>query len=641
MKYNVSKQTQKKSYFPGTVPCSTTLNFFQPVPVFSHEVVPGSTFHISMRQFCRTSVLNLPTWGDYKILTKSVFVPYGDVFKAWDSFLSGTKYFGQTAFVPTAVPSVLNEYLLDSLVNCMGWNSESSLSNIVFYDENGELLNPTPTELSVLATAVTEQFNIGVNWSNNQDVTVANSSWKRYTRDIYLGTLVAGGSVSRFANSSVYIAFSEQAKMLHKILVGLGYNLGSQSVHCSALPLMCYCKAVYDLFSPNRTDSTQDPYESTALYGIVYRCMGSDAVTLTEAEVQSLFQMLLSNTYYVNNDFQSLFRKNVAVTQSETLNLPYMPNNGTGANMDLSVSSSLSEDQTSFSTMPVVTSDRLKAIFRIGSLVKANTLIGGKLREFIRSRFGSSLSDPHELFEISSTLMDLNISDIFSTASTDQSVLGEYGGRALGDSKGTIKFSSDKFGMFFVISVALQNRYYADTVNPACLRSSKNDFYNPSFDSLGYEIAPYSYFKSYFDQLTSTGASSFAYIPRYSSYKFFKPVVSGDFSRYGIKESILGFVGNSYKDIQKELPMVYTMEVNKPAFYPSLYNTNHIFYESEQVNVRVLSGTIYSPDAIYGAIADPLILHTYLKIDMHAPMIGRSDVFETNDGDNPSITVES
>lgn len=654
MKFNVSKQTQKKNYFPGIVPCSTTLNFFEPVPVFVHECIPGSSFHVSMRNYVRTSVLNLPTYGDYKVLTKSVFVPFGDVYRPWDAFMSGTRYHGTTSFVPTKVPTLNPALVLDALVNSAGFSGTPNIGVISFYDTHDSYIQMTESELTPVSSAVSSYFKIGGSWVNSSGVTDAyGSRFRPQGKDFYLGKLAPDSFptgtpeliVNKYTGMDVYISFSEQAKVIHRVLVALSIPLTNDSTLHSALPLLCYTKAVFDLFSPERTDSEAIPFESTSLYGIVYKCMGADAYTLTSQDIQDLFVMILDNTYYINNDFQSLFRRNIAMSQTESVSLRFVNSNGPSGSSTFSQSgnASYSENQTDFSSPHTnVTSDRLKAIFRIGELIKQNTLIGGKIREFMRTRFGASMSDPHELFEINSFLTDINISDIFATSSSsgeDGSVLGEYGGRALGRGNSSFSFSTDKAGMFFVISVALQNRHYYHGSNPSIHRIFKNDFFNPVFDSLGYSIAPFSFFYQSLDELTTGQDSSFAYIPRYSDYKFFKPVVNGDFTRYGVKDSIMGFIGNAYPSMNRNTRFSYTMELNKPAFYPGFYNTNHIFYDSENQFIQGTStGAVVS--TYYPCIDDPLILHTMLQIDMHAPMIGRDDVFETNSGDSPTQKVE-
>ena len=104
MKINIQKQSQRKSTFRGTIPCSTTLNFGQSTPIFCKELIPNTQITIDLKNFVRTAVLSLPTFGDYKLLTHAVFVPYSSLYKPFDSFLSKTKYNVGTPYLPTQVP---------------------------------------------------------------------------------------------------------------------------------------------------------------------------------------------------------------------------------------------------------------------------------------------------------------------------------------------------------------------------------------------------------------------------------------------------------------------------------------------------------------------------------------------------------
>lgn len=333
--------------------------------------------------------------------------------------------------------------------------------------------------------------------------------------------------------------------------------------------------------------------------------------------------MLLDNTYYINDDFIALHSLNTATTQTESLDLPV-----NSSNTITQKSTSSTDDSQSTLATGTTTSDRLKSIFRLGSLIKANTQIAGRLKEFMRSRFGSSVGDDHDTIVIKSLLTDIDISDIFATASTTgdvSSVLGEYGGRAIGKGDGVIKFESNCFGIFMILCTIIQRRNYFCGINPDLLHKKTNDFYNPSFDSLGFSLSSKDMFNGGRNLLINHGNSSFGYKPRYLEYKFFHPVVAGDFNRPSQRNTLDAFIGSAYPN-DKSSP-VYSKELNKPAFHYNLYNYNNIFYEHET------GETNYDVAGIYHAISDPFIIHSLLNITMHAPMLSIGDSFETNEGD--------
>lgn len=611
MKINIQRQSQKKSTFKATVPCSTTLNFGQSTPIFCKELIPNTQITINLKNFVRTAVLSLPTFGDYKLLTHAVFVPYSSLYKPFDSFLSKTKYNVGTAYVPTQIPVVKAQTLISALYQKTPYNDQKYTCFII-KEYNGQIALATKSDVEYINTTFGTTFMTSV-------PSVVEPGFILH-KDFYIGEGNVGGNITKF-----YISFTEQIKYLMRILNGLGYAF-SKDDYLSALPLMAITKSMFDLFSPQQTDTDNTPFESTYLYTLIMsKLIGGNGYQFTITDVWELYKMLLDNTYYINDDFIAMHSLNTAITQTESINLPI---NSNSSHIQSSVDAN-SELQTNFTNSINITSDRLKSIFRIGSLIKANTQIAGRLKEFLRSRFGSSVGDNHDTIVIKSMMTDIDISDIFATATTSgetASVLGEYGGRAIGKGDGIIKFESNCFGYFMVIATIIQRRNYFSGINPDLYHKQVNDFYNPAFDSLGYSLSSKSIFNGGRNSLSLKGTSSFGYKPRYLEYKFFKPVVAGDFNRNSQRNTLDAFIGSAYPNSLAE--PVYSKELNKPAFRYSLYNYNHIFYEQEPPYYSV-EGTSF----FYDAISDPFIIHSLLDITMHAPMLSIGDSFETNEGD--------
>lgn len=603
MKINIQKQSQRKSTFKATVPCSTTLNFGQSTPIFSKELIPNTQITIDLKNFVRTAVMSLPTFGDYKLLTHAVFVPYSSLYKPFDSFLSKTKYNSGTPYVPTQVPVLSPLTLIDAL-------------------QLGE---------SYAYAHVSVSTDKGVTWSTGSvdDIKYVNNTLglslfvptsmppQTYDRNDFL---LAVSSEKYYA-----LSFSEQAKYLMRILNGLGYSFG-QGIYYSALPLLAICKSMFDIYSPQQTDTENTPFESTYMYKMIMNTMISgNGYVLSKTDIIELYKMLIDNTYYINDDFIAMHSLNSATTQSESLTLSMT--NGSIVQSNLLFNR---ETQTNFTDDADITSDRLKSIFRIGSLIKANTQIAGRLKEFLRSRFGSSVGENHDTIVIKSMLTDIDISDIFATATTSgdtASVLGEYGGRAIGKGDGVIKFESNCFGIFMIICTIIQRRNYFCGVNPDLHHRQVNEFYNPIYDSLGFSLSSKDIFNGGRNVVSSNLNSSFGYKPRYLEYKFFKPVVAGDFNRSSQRNTLDAFIGSAYPN--NDVSPVYSKELNKPAFRYNLYNYNNIFYEHE----TSVDDDVALVDNAYPAISDPFIIHSLLNITMHAPMLSIGDSFETNEGD--------
>lgn len=612
MKINIQKQSQRKSTFKATVPCSTTLNFGQSTPIFTKELVPNTQITIDLKNFVRTAVMSLPTFGDYKLLTHAVFVPYSSLYKPFDSFLSKTKYNVGTPYIPTQIPVVESEILVSSLY--LDDNNTSHSVLMIKESSDGSLSLASTTDITEVNKAVGTTFPTTMNGGSHAAIVVPR-------KDFHLYTYTASDSTQ----TKYYLQFSEQIKYIVRILNGLGYAFG-QDDYMSALPLMAITKSMFDIFSPQQTDTENRPFESTYLYTLIMsKLIGGNGYVFTKTDVQELYKMLLDNTYYINDDFIALHSLNTATTQTEELTLP-LSNTST---ITQTTKSSNQEIQSNFEDSVGLTSDRLKSIFRIGSLIKANTQIAGRIKEFLRSRFGSSVGDNHDTIVVKTIMTDIDVSDIFATASTSgdvSSVLGEYGGRALGKGEGIIKFDTNCFGIFMIFATIIQRRNYFCGANPDIYHKKVNDFYNPVFDSLGYSLSPKSIFNGGRNTLIAGNTGSFGYKPRYLEYKFFHPIVAGDFNRYSQRNTLDAFIGSAYPN-NFEQP-IYSKELNKPAFKFPLYNYNNIFYEHETKAPLSIFGGVY-----YDAISDPFIIHSLLNISMHAPMLSIGDSFETNEGD--------
>lgn len=623
MKINIKKQSQPKSTFKGLIPCSTTLNFGQSTPIFTKELVPNTQITIDVKNFVRTAVMALPTFGDYKLLTHAVFVPYASLYKPFDSLLSATKYNTGTPYTPTQVPvlqpmTLLSALEVDSYGGCIHLIKQVAQGHVV----------PDSTPWQIVPNTETSQVNsyFQTSFVGNP----ANYSSTHNVPDFLLGSHYDSGT-SKTTNYA--ITFSEQAKYLMRILNGLGYSF-SDTGYLSALPLLAITKSMFDIFSPQQTDTENTPFESTYLYRLIMsKMIGGNGYVMSKDDMIELFKMLLDNTYYINDDFIAMHSLNTATTQTESITLPYGNYNITQNSV-----SNTNELQKDFADDIHLTSDRLKSIFRLGSLIKANTQIAGRLKEFLRSRFGSSVGDNHDSIIVKTFLTDIDVSDIFATASTSgetSSILGEYGGRAIGKGDGLIKFDTNCFGIFMILCTIIQRRHYFSGLNPDLLHRQKDEFYNPIFDSLGYSISPKAILNGgrncAIDNIIST---SFGYKPRYLEYKFFKPIVAGDFNRPSQRNTLDAFIGSAYPN--NTLTPVYSKNINKPAFRTQLYNYNNIFYEHEEV--KVIGDDVNSP--YYTAISDPFIVHTLLNVTMHAPMLSVGDSFETNEDGKNTIQVE-
>ena len=85
----------------------------------------------------------------------------------------------------------------------------------------------------------------------------------------------------------------------------------------------------------------------------------------------------------------------------------------------------------------------------------------------------------------------ITISDVVSTAATDDASLGEYGGRGLQyDSTGTLVFENDEYGYWVTLSTVVPEAGYTQGIDPTLTSLDKFNLYNADFDAVGMELTP-------------------------------------------------------------------------------------------------------------------------------------------------------
>lgn len=619
MKIKIQNNRHQKAHFSGLVPSSTTLNFGEPSITFCKEIIPETKISFNIKNFCRTGVLKLPTFGDYKLLTNVVFVPFSSLFRPFDSLLTKTQFGSKDVnTIPYFIPSDLISVLFqESLV----WSYTTKLESVAY----------TTQKLAELGLPMAEDMII-IGSDSRPTEAISYGSDIRYV----LGENISGTTRT---TSYLHIQLSSRGRAFAKILQGLGYPVNLSSTKVSALPLICYAKAVFDTFSPQQSDTKPIPFKNTTLYGFILQMMSNPTSYKFDIDsIVSIRDFILDNCFYYNDDFISLHNLNQAITPA---NLGIKMANADRTNVLFTNTSTNAESQTPFTENNVMTSDRFTLIQRLGKLIKQNTIIGGKLSKLLNIQYNKSESDSHDSIMVKSYITDLGVSDIFSTVNSQESVLGEYGGRMLGsnDFSCTFENKSNDYGYIFVFSTLYFNRSYFDGSNPDVYHVNRDDFYNSIYDSLGYQISPKSVYSNPFARNSSKPEESFGFRPRYSEYKFFKPIVSGDFISKRYNNNILAFIGNAYKSssfsstelASYSLP-VFSKELNKLADKEFLYNGNHIFY----------SDAIQSDNNKFPKVhADPVVLHALISVNMYAPMLPVSESFETSGAtNNESVNKE-
>lgn len=377
----------------------------------------------------------------------------------------------------------------------------------------------------------------------------------------------------KFENSSgvsggdifVAIRLNDSGKFLRKIFMGLGLNLKPTNTPISLLPIYAYFKSYFETFAPKRFVK----FEQTYFYSFINTLVntGIDAPNLIfSTSVQytkgvswsNIIDDLLSCYYTKDTDYYSAQIVGLINEYGGTVSQKYIGEsytlddtfsttvttvdsidggNGFQANVNLSGENS--------SSALLHTQAQQNILSRLTQLLNRRSVLGGKIAEFLKSTFGISTQAIEQYNGyIGSSSLDVNFSDVFSTAETSEGSLGEYAGKALAFGNGdTFKFETKIHTIVVAFSVIIPRTQYVQGTHPYLTHSKADDFYNPMFDGLTLLPTRKSTFYSgenffAFDD----NNSSFGNIPIYSEYKTKTcGILNGDLSLRSTKSTYDSF----------------------------------------------------------------------------------------------------
>lgn len=469
----------------------TTTDFFRMKPIMVREMVPKDKFTVDVESFVRLSPLAVPTFGRMKLHFKAFFVPCRTIMQGFNEFKARTP----------------------------------------FSTDNGKVM---------LFKVVTVANNTLANWFKTNS-TVAGNGQKPDFLMFQSSTSAPTGFV-----------FSEKARIFYDICLSckMEINFADNDVTpLSAMKLLSFYKAYLDFYFP--TAFVEDERISS-----LFMSTGS---TLSAQDLDLLADNLFAcyETDYFTSVWQNPVGPNVTTGFEDNISLPdatFINENGqTSAYVNridslgnffsgtpyISASRSTSGNPTVQLTN--LTQYALNALRSLTNYMQRNRISGYRPLERFLTRYGVRLSDAetNRSTFIGASDVDVQISDVTSTADTEGAALGDYAGKGVGYG-GSKKFhyETDEFGYFIVIMTLIPHTGYFQGRCRELQHISPLDFFTPEFDNLGVQAVRndelFSCFtnESQYDNSQSTGGRPdgiFGYAPRYSEYKYSTDLVTGDF----------------------------------------------------------------------------------------------------------------
>lgn len=611
---------------------NTSFPFGVVQPLMCQPMLADSSISVSYRQLLRLAPMPVPTFGRVSLRSEAFFVPITDVCPYYEAMLAQKSYPGSNGsleYYPTTVPVTNNAMLVTWMMfNCCYFS-------VYNYDNTLEYFQPTvPTsssepavdQLLSLSNEIVKK--LGVTRASTSPLGSLNLHFFTYDYATPEGAdfVIQLNSVfddDKTKGTLVCFKLNNFGRRLRANLIGCGYSLNiADTSLISLLPLLSYYKAWFDYYEVKR----EKQWLSTSCYKLITNytenyitdfshVMFSKTPTQRYVVLFNQFMQELGNTWYVEDVNYVSAHRDGLVTQEGSVRFisnvyeSNMLENKSGNDLPTLSGADLPD------SISLVT---LQALSRLTRFLNKDSVIGGKLNDWIRNHYGADISNSlyRNSNHIGSYRLDSDISEVISTsdtADTDKGTgeyLGSYAGKGIGFDKNGFHFKCSTFGYVFFVSAIVPHSRFFQGNDPTLYSTNVDTIPIPDYDALGYELTPKmsifgdNGYQSYMSTLPSSD-ESFGYIPRYSGWKQRKDVINGDMSRRGVLAStsayyldriiVQNLVDSSpvfARDQEQEFVNGYTFEVttqNPPSAsiewrYPTRYswlgNYNRIFYNS-------------------------------------------------------------
>lgn len=560
----------------------TTADFFKMKVLFCKELVPKDQVTLHMESFARLLSLAAPTFADIRLQSRAFFVPMRTIMEGWNEFITDAPYYaanGQQAIA--AVPVVSNQTLIS-----------------LFADStNGLCTNP--------------------------------SSGNDY--DFYYHA-VAGSTVI-----NTRCKLTPKGRWFYDILNSLRYKLNwstSDSTEMSALPLLAFFRIYCDYFSNPQYNYTADIQK--LFRGIDRQLSVADLKPLVDKVYRGVFDddyfvSAWDNPMGINNvpSGPAIFENEFSNTRSVVTTLD--ANNRVPVLVGTQDGATVSAQQPARITQFIL--DSLKAMT---NYVKRLGVSGTRAVDRMLSEYGVKL-DPAQLnrcIYLGSASQPVQVSDVMSTADTDNAPLGAFAGKGISYGDGLnihyeVPDNRSEFGYLMVVSTIVPRTGYYQGRDRQLFHISPLDFFHGEFDSVGSQAirkdelyAMYSEGAAYYNA-TGTGSNApngiFGWSPRYAEYKVQLDNCSGDFcvpslNGDGLMESfhlmreLKSYAGDGYQDMAQ-----HALDFTMGDIQSGRYGYDRIF--NNQNNS-----------------ADHFICVHHFDIKAKRPMCSMSETFEIEGG---------
>ena len=454
-----------------------------------------------------------------------------------------------------------------------------------------------------------------------------------------------GNTVACSVPVVIGVNLTRRGQRLMKVLNACGISFDCER-DLEVVPMFAYYKAWFDKFNPGRDKQWRDTYCYKLIHSFydtgvtLNERLGDDSGSYDEDSVLRKYGVLDAFFGFLDDlssCFYTLKTDNITATTPYPLLVNDASENTSVRLNDNELTQFMTAQETD-SEGPVfqygqlgngnVNSLAVKGLLRLYSLVNKNSVIGSKIEDYLKTKYGYSIPRTTEL---GTDEYYINIDDISGTVNNDNTYLGEYAGRGVGsdmrnDSKRKIKFDVDRFSILVQMFVIVPQGGYVQAYPRQHI--NRFDFYQPEFDSLGMDAVRKSevFGRSSDVERFEVRDSTFGFLPRYFSEKIQNNLHNGDFMRRATRSEFLPYSLDrvfTEDEIQQFGTNAEVRVVPATTITPNEY-LRYIGKDEELGNYDRIFYDIFG-------VTDNFIVHMVNIFDYYAPMKPISESFETFD----------
>lgn len=456
------------------VPHITSQEMFVSGVPFIYEMMPKSIINLNVEAYTRLEAMPAPTFGIIKNTTRWFWVPFRTVFHAWDDHIARTIHFGSdNTGIPELRPNIDQKYINTIL-------------------------------------------------KNNATLTT--------------------GSIYDFQFGNDYYILNAKGRRFYKLIKQLGYdyvyNCGSSTV--DALPFLCYAKVMYDYYYNTKY------LNNSANLANIRTIFDSNniSINLSYNDLQDIMEFMTCVNFepdYFTQAWDSPTGPNVSLQSNnvsmDDISLP----NITAANksqLNSSGNTAMLVNGSNGNTVAGLSQYMIDALRTASMYMKTEQLAGDRAIDRYLALYGKTLSSEKmdRSIYIDKQESYIRIGDVFSTASSSGADLGDYAGKGESYNNGHIHWDANgESGIIIAINTLIPVTSIWEGFDPSIRRMTALDTYNPKWDGLGVDTIVQGELQSGKSSATSSSPTQpfsaiFGYLPRYASYKIFRPKLTGVFS---------------------------------------------------------------------------------------------------------------